>query len=131
MIFPVRKRSPLLPATPLKPPPSHVPSSKPQSQNIPPSRAPPSRAPSKTDASKSGVYVIPSKRKPLTDLNSLEGVKKDENKRNVERVKDLLDSKSGVGESMKDELISVLANRPNGVWAARLPFEFKVRKNFY
>ena len=52
--------------------------------------------------------------------------KKDEGKTNVEKVKALLDSKSGVSEAMKDELISVLAKRPNGVWAARLPFEYKV-----
>ena len=58
-------------------------------------------------------------------------MRKDQDKKNVERVKDLLDTKSGVSESMKDELISVLAKRPNGVWAARLPFEYKVSKNLF
>ena len=55
-------------------------------------------------------------------------MRKEQDKKSVEKVKDLLDSKSGVSDSMKDELVSVLVKRPNGVWAARLPFEYKVFK---
>lgn len=140
--FPVKKKS-LLPApssnpplsrnVPSKPPPSTATLSQTQSQNVLPPSVPTLNNPSKSDAEKTGVHVVPSKQRPLTEFNSLEEdksmnkiVEKDQNKTVVDKVKDLLDTKSGVGDAMKDDLISVLAKRPNGVWAARLPFEFKV-----
>ena len=120
-IVPVKATS-LLPAPSSNPPPPRPFTSKPQSPLL-------SRALSKIQAQKSPANVIHSQCKPPTDLNSLEGdvsTEKDQNETNVEKVKALLDSKSGVSECMKKELISVLAKRPNGVWAARLPFEYKV-----
>ena len=135
----MRNKSSLLPAPSSKPLPSNGPSRS-QSQNVPPSNpqsknvtysgALSSRTLSKTETPKTSVY---SKRKPLTDFNSLEGsvnVTRDQDNRNTERVKDLLDSKSGVSDSMKEELVSVLVERPNGVWAARFPFDYKVLKEF-
>ena len=138
----MRNKFSLLPAPSSKPLPSNcppprqsqnVPPSNPQSKNVTYSGALSSRTLSKTETPKTSVYGIPSKWKPLTDFNSLEGsvnATKDQDKRNTERVKDLLDSKSGVSDSMKEELVSVLVKRPNGVWAARFPFEYKVLKEF-
>ena len=121
------KATSLLPAPSPNPPPPRPFTSKPQSPLL-------SRALSKIQAQKSAANVIHSQCKPPTDLNSLEGdvnTEKDQNQTNVEKVKALLDSKSGVSECMKKELISVLAKRPNGVWAARLPFEYKVGNKMF
>ena len=87
------------------------------SQNPPLSKAslntPPVGAiPPRTKSLKSNAHVIAEKHKPLTDLNTLDGnvnLNKDYmgEKTAVEKVKDFLDSQSGVSDSTKDELISV------------------------
>lgn len=40
-------------------------------------------------------------------------------------IKAKLDNKSGIDEKIKQECRQVLARRPNGVWAARFPIEYK------
>ncbi|XP_028407750.1 tudor domain-containing protein 5-like isoform X2 [Dendronephthya gigantea] len=134
---PPGKKTSLLPAPPTKPSPSNTLALGTVSQNSLSSKASQSTPHlkanmplSRTESLKCNAHVIPHKRKPLTDLNMLHGnvnTNKDYvgEKTAVEKVKEFLDSQSGVSDSMKDELISVLAKRPNGVWAARLPFEFK------
>ena len=126
--FTVKKMSSLLPAPSSKPLTLNIPPSKSQSQNIPPSKTMISNTQMKAPPPANN-NIIPSKHRTLTDFNSLDdnGSLIKDKKQNVEKVKDLLDSKSGVSDSMKDELISVLVKRPNGVWANRLSFEYKVQ----